>query len=112
MKVRNSSSEISAHLRSHLAVVPCSFASSAPFQLTASRFYKVAARVPFDRILLETDSPYFKNGVPQIHDGGRPVGTMPGDVIYTAVGIAKARGIPLEAVICQCRLNAKNVFGV
>ncbi|XP_018495213.1 putative deoxyribonuclease TATDN2 [Galendromus occidentalis] len=79
---------------------------------TQSDLMKVAARIPFDRILLETDSPYFKNGLPSLHDGGRPVGTMPGDVIYTAVGVAKARGIPLEAVICQCRLNAKSVFGI
>lgn len=74
------------------------------------QFPQVVARIPLDRILLETDAPYFKAGIPQME--GQNMGTIPGDVIYSAAGVAKIKNLPIEAIICQTRLNVKSIYGI
>ncbi|XP_022652393.1 putative deoxyribonuclease TATDN2 isoform X2 [Varroa destructor] len=83
-----------------------------PLINTQPDLMEVARQIPFDRILLETDAPYFQKGLPMLEDGGQAAFTVPGDVIYTAIGIAKARNISIEAIICQTRLNAKAIYGI
>jgi TatD DNase family protein len=65
-----------------------------------------AARVPGDRILAETDSPYL---APQ-PVRGRP--NEPGHVIHTLAVLANARGEDGRALEAQLEENAKRAFGL
>jgi len=67
----------------------------------------VAAIIPEDRLLIETDSPYLS---PVPKRGKRP--NLPQYVRYTAECLAEVRGVSLEhlaKVTCQ---NARTVFGI
>jgi TatD DNase family protein len=66
----------------------------------------VAARVPVDRLLVETDSPYLS---PHPHRG-RP--NEPARVVFTAATIAEARGITPEALAVQTTTNARRLFAL
>jgi TatD DNase family protein len=52
----------------------------------------VAAAIPLERMLIETDSPYL---APVPHRGQT---NQPGFVMHVAEEIARVRGIPVEAV--------------
>jgi TatD DNase family protein len=66
---------------------------------------EIAATVPDDRILVETDSPYLSP---------EPVRKIkrnePSHVRYTAACLAKVRGTSLETFAAQSTANAKNLF--
>lgn len=64
----------------------------------------VAAFVPLDRLLIETDSPYL---APQSKRGKT---NEPAFVIETAAKIAEIKQITIEEVACQTQANAKNLF--
>ena len=64
----------------------------------------MAEKVPLDRMLIETDSPYL-GPVPH---RGKP--NEPGYVRYTAEYIAKRRGISLEMLAEQTTHNYFNLF--
>ncbi|MDR0916162.1 MAG: TatD family hydrolase [Oscillospiraceae bacterium] len=66
----------------------------------------VAARVPIDRIMLETDSPYL---APDPLRGKRCDSTM---LIHTARKIADARGITVEELAEATTRNGKRFFGI
>ena len=66
----------------------------------------VAARVPADRWLIETDSPYLS---PAPQRGGRNEPARVGRVLET---VARVRGLSLEAASEQALANATAVFGV
>jgi len=67
----------------------------------------VAARIPIDRILIETDSPYL---TPEPHRGRRP--NTPANVIHTAECIAKTRGCSLIEIAKVTTQNACRLFSI
>jgi TatD DNase family protein len=72
----------------------------------AGRLREVAARVPPDRLLIETDCPYL---TPEPHRGKR---NEPAYVRYVAREIARARGIAEETVAQATTENAGRLFGI
>ncbi len=66
----------------------------------------VAATVPADRILVETDSPYLS---PQPLRGKR---NEPGNVVHTARVVAEARGVSFAEFAAQTTANARRLFGL
>lgn len=66
----------------------------------------VAAKIPMDRLLIETDCPYL---TPAPHRGKR---NEPAYVRYVAERIASIRGIPAEEVIRTTYDNACRLFGI
>ncbi|CAL1541426.1 unnamed protein product [Lymnaea stagnalis] len=65
----------------------------------------VAARIPLDRLLLETDAPYF---VP----GSIKVLSHPGLALVTAERIAELRGVSVDVVLKATRQNTRNMYGL
>jgi TatD DNase family protein len=72
----------------------------------ASQIKEVAAAIPLSRMLIETDSPYLS---PAPKRGKR---NEPAHVYYTAMEVARLRGIPFEAVARQTTENARILFGL
>ena len=70
----------------------------------ASTIQEVAKRVPLNRMLIETDSPYL---APIPHRGKS---NEPGYVIHTAEFLAALRGIPLEELAAQTTENFFRLF--
>lgn len=65
---------------------------------------EVAAIIPDDRLLLETDCPYM---APVPFRGSRCDSTM---IAYTAQKLAEERGCEVQSLIDKCRVNAKELF--
>src|SRR5437773_12462574 len=65
----------------------------------------VAAAIPADRILVETDAPYLS---PEPFRGKRP--NEPARVVHTAACVAQVRGVELEEFARQTTSNAKALF--
>lgn len=72
----------------------------------APKQWEVAAGVPLDRLLIETDSPYM---APEPCRGRR---NDPRNVRYVAQKIAELRGLPLETVAETTRENGMRLFGI
>ena len=72
----------------------------------ARRPVEVAAAVPLDRLLVETDAPYM---APVPHRGKRCDSSL---IAYTAQTIAQARGIDAEEVLRATAENARRLFGI
>ena len=73
----------------------------------ASQVHKVVEHVDIDRILLETDAPYF------LPSGARKNSmncSFPGHVIYVAAKIAKLKKMTLEQVLIKNILNSKLIY--
>ncbi len=66
---------------------------------------EVAARVPDDRILIETDAPYLS---PHPCRGQRP--NEPALLVHTAACIAEVRGMTVEAFAALSTANARTLF--
>ncbi len=66
----------------------------------------VAATVPADRIVVETDSPYLS---PHPLRGKR---NEPAHVVHTAACLAEVRGASLEEFARQTTENARRLFGL
>jgi TatD DNase family protein len=64
----------------------------------------VAARVPLERLLVETDSPYL---TPHPFRGSQ---NEPCRVVVTAARLAEVRGLPLAELAVATTTNAQNVF--
>jgi TatD DNase family protein len=81
-----------------------SFAGMVTFK-KSDELRRVAAAVPSDRILIETDCPYLSP---------EPVRKIkrnePAHVRHTAACLAEVRGTPLEAFAVQTTANAKRLF--
>lgn len=82
-----------------------SFAGMVTYK-SAQNLRGVAARVPADRLLVETDSPYL---APVPRRGQR---NEPGLVAHTAACLAEARGETLEGLARQTTANAAALFGL
>lgn len=94
------------HLEQALA---CGYAISLAGPVTfkkADDVRLIAAAVPADRLLIETDSPYL---TPHPHRGQR---NEPARVALVAAAVAAARGIAVEELIAQSGRNAAALFGL
>ncbi len=74
--------------------------------LNADPLRAVAAGIPGDRLLIETDSPYL---APVPHRGRR---NEPAYVREVAARLAQVRGEPLETVTRQTCANAVRLFRI
>ncbi|MCE5197253.1 MAG: TatD family hydrolase [Negativicutes bacterium] len=72
----------------------------------SNRLRQIAARIPLDRFLLETDCPYL---APQAHRGQR---NEPAYVAEQAIAFAAVRGLTADAVAEQAAKNAEKLFGI
>jgi TatD DNase family protein len=72
----------------------------------AAELKEVARKVPLDRMLIETDSPYL---APVPHRGKR---NEPAFVRHVAEEIARLRGLPLEAIGEATSANFFRLFRV
>ena len=72
----------------------------------AQALREVAKRVPLDRLLVETDSPYL---APVPLRGKR---NEPANVVHTAATLAALHGIELAALAEQTTRNARRLFGL
>jgi TatD DNase family protein len=68
---------------------------------------RIAARVPTDRILVETDGPFL---TPEPYRGRRP--NKPAYVRHIAERIAAERGMPFEEFAAQTTANAERLFAL
>jgi TatD DNase family protein len=82
-----------------------SFAGNVTFR-SAEELRAAAARVPADRILAETDSPYLAP-VPR---RGRP--NEPANVVYTVAALAEVRGETAEELGARIDVNATAAFSL
>jgi len=72
----------------------------------AAELREVARRVPDDRLLIETDSPYL---APVPHRG-KP--NEPRHVVHVAALLAELRGTAIETIAAVTRDNFARLFGV
>jgi TatD DNase family protein len=82
----------------------CSFAGNATYP-SAKELRFAAAKVPTDRLLVETDAPYL---APQPMRGKR---NQPAFVVETAREIADVRGVSYEELERTVEANARALFG-
>ena len=82
----------------------CSFAGNATYP-SAEELRFAAAKVPEDRILVETDAPYL---APQPMRGKR---NQPAYVVETAREVAAVRGVSYEELERTVEANARALFG-
>jgi TatD DNase family protein len=82
-----------------------SFAGALTFT-NASKLREVAAGLPLDRILVETDSPYL---TPHPFRGQR---NEPGYVRLVGEKLAELKGLPVETVMKQTADNTNRLFGL
>jgi len=82
----------------------CSFAGNATYPRSQELRF-AAAKVPEDRILVETDAPYLS---PQEMRGKR---NQPANVVATARAIAAERGVSYEELERTVEANARGLFG-
>jgi TatD DNase family protein len=82
----------------------CSFAGNVTYP-SAPALREAAAKVPEDRILVETDAPYLS---PQEARGKR---NEPANVVATARLVAEVRGVSYEQLERTVEANARALFG-
>lgn len=72
----------------------------------STKLKEVATRLPLDKLLIETDSPYL---TPPPYRGRR---NDPSRVYYVAEELARLHNVPVEDVIRITNTNAKTVYGI
>ncbi|HTR74914.1 MAG TPA: TatD family hydrolase [Solirubrobacterales bacterium] len=82
----------------------CSFAGNVTYPRSAELRF-AAAKVPEDRILVETDAPFL---TPQVRRGER---NEPANVVATAAVVAAERGVAIEELERTVEANARALFG-
>lgn len=82
----------------------CSFAGNLTYP-AAKELRFAAAKVPAERILVETDAPYLS---PQVVRGKR---NQPANVVATARALAEERGVTYEELERTVETNARALFG-
>jgi TatD DNase family protein len=82
----------------------CSFAGNVTYKRSVDLRF-AAAKVPEDRLLVETDAPYL---TPQIRRGER---NEPANVVATAAVVAAERGVSPEELERSVEANARALFG-
>jgi TatD DNase family protein len=81
-----------------------SFAGMVTFE-KSDELRAIAAAIPDDRILIETDSPYLS---PHPLRGKRP--NEPAFIVHTASRVAEVRGVSLKTFAAQTTANAQRLF--
>ncbi|XP_064605085.1 putative deoxyribonuclease TATDN2 [Liolophura sinensis] len=76
---------------------------------SAVETHDLARKVPLDRLLLETDSPYF---VPRDVPRADMSFSHPGMAITVAHEVASFQGIPVSKVLQATRKNTKDMYGI
>ena len=79
------------------------FAGMVTFR-SAAALREVAAAVPAERLLIETDSPFLS---PEPLRGRR---NEPAHVVHTAQCLAIARSVPMERLVAETTANARRLF--
>ncbi|KAL3224782.1 hypothetical protein MRX96_026369 [Rhipicephalus microplus] len=74
----------------------------------AAPLAEVGRRIPLDRLLLETDAPYF---LPK-SESNRLKQSHPGMAIHVATQLSAMRGIPLEEVLVAVRQNTRRMYRI
>jgi TatD DNase family protein len=82
----------------------CSFAGNVTYP-RSDALREAAAKIPEDRILVETDAPYL---APQPMRGKR---NAPANVVETARAVAEVRGVAYEELERTVEANARALFG-
>ena len=75
---------------------------------TATTTHAVAKSIPMDRILLETDAPYFVPKSLRSHEQF----SHPGNVLFVAEEIANLRGEDVDVVLENCRRNVRKLYQI
>lgn len=75
---------------------------------TAKNTHEVVKSVPLDRVLLETDAPYF---VPESLRKDERF-SHPGNVLFVAEEIARIKEIDVDFVLENCRRNVRKLFNI
>ena len=75
-------------------------------RVNAKKTHEVAAKMPLDRLLVETDCPYL---TPEPYRGKT---NEPANVLLVAEKIAKLRQKTIEEIAYQTTLNAHRVFRI
>jgi TatD DNase family protein len=84
----------------------CLFSIAGPVTFKNGQEHRDAvARIPLDRLVVETDSPYL---TPMPHRGQR---NEPAFVKFTAEKVAEVKGVALEELAERTTQNARNFFG-
>ncbi|XP_013068829.2 uncharacterized protein LOC106056566 [Biomphalaria glabrata] len=68
-----------------------------------------ACHIPLDRLLLETDAPYF---VPRSKQRNELKFSYPGFALITAERIAELKGLPVDFILKACRENTRKMYGI
>jgi len=80
---------------------------------SAKAVHEVAKRVPLDKLLLETDAPYFLPAkLTKSASSYHYQFSQPGQVIHVAAQIAALRGVALEEVLDANRRNIEEIYGI
>ena len=80
---------------------------------SAKAVHEVAKRVPLDKLLLETDAPYFLPAkLTKSASSYHYQFSQPGQVIHVAAQIAALRGVSLVEVLDANRRNIEEVYGI
>ena len=83
----------------------CSFAGNLTYP-SAQALRDAAARIPLDRLMVETDAPYM---TAEPYRGARNESAFVG---WQARCMAEARGIPAEEMAAQLTANAERIYGI
>ena len=75
---------------------------------SATGAHKIAESVPLDRVLLETDAPYFVPESLRKHERF----SHPGNVLFVAEEIAKLKGKDTDVILDNCRKNVRKLFNI
>ena len=76
---------------------------------------EVVKEIPLDRLVLETDAPYFlpRGGGPDSHLGlPNKMFSLPIHVANVAAQVAAVRKVAIEEVLAASRRNVQKVYGV
>jgi TatD DNase family protein len=87
-----------------------SFAGNVTYP-SASELAEAAARVPEDRLLVETDAPYLTPQAVRTLKGTGKSRNQPAFVVHTAAFLAELRGISAQELSAIVERNAARVFG-
>ena len=72
--------------------------------------HKIAENLPIDKIILETDAPYFLPAKIRTTSTTRP--TLPGDIWFVAQQVAYWKNMTVEEVLQENRKNITDLYGI
>ncbi|KAH9504830.1 hypothetical protein Btru_062064 [Bulinus truncatus] len=76
---------------------------------TAVGAIETASLIPLNRLLLETDTPYF---IPRMKQRTDIKFSYPGFALFTAERVAEIKGLPVDVILKACRENTRKMYGI